>query len=286
VHEGQPEYTVTTNLFYAQVLRGIELAARSMNYQCIVSTMDELERDFSAVDEIMTKVDGLILGELRCQRLHDHIVRNRYPTTLISPSIHSQFLDIIKIDSYSGSLEAVDYLASLGHKRIAFVGGSKDSYPAQERLEGYISGLKKNGLSVSDQLIRISGWNFEMARDAVCDLLEKEEFTAILAASDHLAFAALQLLREHNRRVPDDISVIGFDDLEVSAQQSPPLTSVRVHKEHLGKLAVNMLFARLDEDRNFATFTTVPSELIHELFYTAGEVRFLFVKTVDKPYAP
>ncbi len=259
---GKPDYTVTTNLFYAQVLRGVELTARRMGYQCIVSTIDELGRDFSSLDETMTKADGLILGELRCQKLHDHIIRSRYPTTLISPSLSSPYLDTVKIDSYSGSLAAVDYLASLGHKQIAFVGGSKNSLPAQERLEGYKSGLRKNDLAVTEGLIRISGWDFDNARKAVCHLLEEEKFTAILAASDFLAFAALQVLREHNYRVPDDISVIGFDDLEVSAQQSPPLTSVRVHKEHLGKLAVNMLLARMEDNRNFGTTTTVPSELV------------------------
>ena len=259
---GKPDYTVTTNLFYAQVLRGVELTARRMGYQLIVSTIDELSRDFGSLDEIMAKADGLILGELRCQRLHDHIMRKRYPTALISPSLSSPYLDTVKIDSYSGSVAAVDYLASLGHKKIAFIGGSKNSLPAQERLEGYKAGLRKNDLEVTEGLIRISGWDFENARQAGCDLLEQEEFTAVLAASDYLAFAALQVLREHNYRVPDDISVIGFDDLEVSAQQSPPLTSVRVHKEHLGKLAVNMLLARLEDNRDFGTITNVPSELI------------------------
>lgn len=259
---GKPDYTVTTNLFYAQVLRGVELAARRMNYECIVSTIDELERDYGSLDDILNKVDGLVLGELRCQRLHDHIVRSRYPTTLISPSLHSPVLDTIKIDSYSGSLNAVDYLVSLGHKRIAFVGGSKDSHPAQERLAGYKAGLKKNGLEISERLIRISGWDFAAAREAVRDLVAREQFTAILAASDYLAFAALQVLREHNLRVPDDVSVIGFDDLEVAAHQSPPLTSVRVHKEELGKLAVTMLLTRLEDERTVGTVTVVPCKLI------------------------
>lgn len=259
---GIPDYTVTTNFFYAQVLRGIELQLRRSGYQCIVSTVDELDYDDTYLRNIIDRVDGIILGELRCEKLHSFLRQAKIPVVLISPSIDSAIFDRILIDDLAGSLDAMNYLIKLGHRKIAFLGGSTNSLPAQQRLKGYKLGLERNGIKLDEELIRITGWDFAKAREATKNLLRDYEFTAIFAASDLLAMAAIQAVRESNFRIPDDISVVGFDDLETSAQQTPQLTSVHVYKEYMGKLAVTLLLSQLEDLKSFGTTTIVPTMLV------------------------
>ncbi|NLY52655.1 MAG: substrate-binding domain-containing protein [Firmicutes bacterium] len=267
---GIPDYTVTTNYFYAQVLRGIELQTRRLGYQCLVSTIDELAFDNDHLRSIIRRVDGLILGELRCEKLHNYIRQTNIPAVLISPSLDSPVFDRILIDNFAGSVAATDYLIRRGHRRIAFLGGSTNSWPAKERFEGYKAGLERNGMKLDEELIRITGWDFAKARKATMDLLDNTHFTAIFAASDLLAMAAMQAIKEANRKIPDDISVVGFDDLETSAQHTPQLTSVHVYKEYMGKLAVTLLLSSLEERKDFGTTTIVPTRLIERK--SVGEI--------------
>ena len=244
---GKPHYTVTTNLFYAQILRGVEQQAREQGYHCIVATVDELSSDDAALESICQKVDGLIIGELHSEKFLQQVEALSIPAVLISPSLASAKIDVLEIANEEGSLQAIRHLAAIGHKKIAYLGGSSHSLPALRRLEGYRKALKEHNLPVHEDLIKICGWDFGNAGHATRELLKTCQFTAIFAASDILAMAAIQELKTAGLCIPDDLSVVGYDDLETSAQTSPALTTVTVYKEFMGRVALKTLLARMDQ---------------------------------------
>lgn len=177
--------------------------------------------------------------------LHDDWVRQlsrtTVPTVLLDNYIErNNHVGYVGTDNYEGIDLAVDHLFNLGHTRIAFLNGSKNSMVSEQRHQSFMSSMTKHSLEVDENLIEYGYYVPDCAKDHVPGFLQNGA-TAIMCASDLIASGVITEIQKFGLRVPEDISVIGFDDLPIAAQLHPPLTTIRQDRTDLGKSAFLLL---------------------------------------------
>ncbi len=173
--------------------------------------------------------------------------RARYPT--------------VATDSYQGGLAAVRHLLALGHREIAFLAGDERLISARERARGYHNGLSEAGLAFQPGLVGKGDFTEEGGYEATRALVRRRRFTALFAANDYSAFGAMTALREARLRVPEDVSVVGFDDMPPAAHATPPLTTVRQPMADMGHMAVRVLLDALG-GRPVPHYVVLPTTLV------------------------
>jgi DNA-binding LacI/PurR family transcriptional regulator len=244
----------------AETLRGVASAARAVGSRVMVEplppsgTYDRLLR--------AQHVDGLIVSG---PRIDDPsllgLVREGFPVVL-QGSLPGLDVPSIDVDNVAGARGAVEHLVSLGHRRIGFVSNAPFTYTsAQERLEGYRSALTDAGIPVDEALIAEGAFDAASGQRATESLLDRGDLTALVVASDVISLGSLSAIRETHRRVPDDISMVGFDDIPLAAYFDPPLTTVRLPAFELGQAAGRALLDRI-AGRAVPRRTLLPTELI------------------------
>jgi LacI family transcriptional regulator len=177
--------------------------------------------------------------------LHDDWVhqlsKTAVPTVLLDNYIErNNHVGYVGTDSYEGIDLAVDYLKNLGHKKIAFLNGSKNSMVSEQRNQAFVSSMAKHGLESEDALIEYGYYVPDCAKDHVPGFI-KNGATAIMCASDLIATGVILEVQKLGLRVPEDISVVGFDDLPIAAHITPSLTTIRQDRIDLGKSAFLLL---------------------------------------------
>jgi LacI family transcriptional regulator len=252
--------------FYTRVFLGAEFAARDLKYYLLLTTVasrfteDDLPRFLHE-----RNVDGVIIAGKVDLQLLERIDHFGLPVLLVDFEVKRKRYPAVLIDNRGGAHAAVTYLLSLGHREIGFVGGDMEHPSLAERLLGYRETLAEFGIKAPASLIQTS----EMSSDSACGeramarLLKERPFpTAVFAANDAMALGCMQAIRKAGLRVPDDISIVGFDDVETSILVQPRLTTVRVRKEELGRHAVEQLAGIILKGSTHVTTTHVPVELI------------------------
>lgn len=172
-------------------------------------------------------------------------------------------LPAIAADNYAGARLAVEHLVALGHRRIGFLEGASGIDCSCERLRGYREGLLNAGIAFDPGLVRAGEFRQPNGFHATSAMLEQAAPpTAIFAANDLSAFGAIEAIKEHDLRVPDDVSVIGFDDIPMASQIFPALTTVRQPLHQMGAAAVKLLAAMVAGLNPVTQRVTLPTELI------------------------
>lgn len=171
--------------------------------------------------------------------------RLNLPFLAVDPRSHPQN-DVFSIGAtnWNGALDATRHLTGLGHRKIAFVGGKEDSFPSIERFQGYLSALQMSGLKTRPEWRDGGDYTFEAGVKAGTKFFSLPPHlrpTAVFAASDWIALGVLDAARSHGLSVPEDVSVIGFDDTHIAATSSPRLTTVRQPMAEMGAVAVRTL---------------------------------------------
>ena len=244
----------------AETLRGLASAARAAGSRVMVEplapegTYDRLLRSHQADGLVVSgpRTDDASLGELAGDGFP--VVLQGHLPGLAVPSVD--------IDNVTAAADAVGHLLSLGHRRIACITSAPLTYTAaRERLQGYREALDAAGIDYEETLVEEGAFDAASGARAANALLGRTTFTAMFVASDVLALGATNALREADRRVPDDVSVVGFDDIALAAYFDPPLTTVRLPAFELGQAAGRALLDRI-ADRAVALRTLLPSELI------------------------
>lgn len=263
MHPGRPS-SVTGDVFYPAVFAGIEAEAALRDVHCIVVSLREDRPDWGRLEQLTDKVDGLICGEVREEETVRRITSGGLPVVLVSPSVDAPGVDVVEVDNVGGASMGVRHLIELGHRHIAFVGGPPGSLPSRERGLGYRRALEEAGIPLRDSLELYPGWRLEDGYHAVRELLQKpgRPPTAIFAASDLLALGAFQAAQEAGLRVGVDLSVLGFDDVQLAQESRPALTTVRVGRSEIGETAARLLFERIDGKRDYPLRVVVPTTLI------------------------
>ncbi|MBD8836778.1 LacI family DNA-binding transcriptional regulator [Paenibacillus sp. FSL K6-4396] len=259
--------TDITNPFYTTLARGAEDAAHLRGYRLLFGNSDEdyhKEKDY--VDAILsTRVDGVLFAPAGDRSLtHLKQLQERHiPFVFLDRTVPGITSDVIAGDSREGAIELIRYLVQLGHRRIALVNGSSEVSTARLREEGYIEGMREVGVDIDPELVLRTGYRDFSDEEGLDQLLSQpEKPTAIFAANNMLAIGVIRLLRKRGLRVPEDISVVCFDDLDLASAFDPFLTVAAQPAYDFGFQGVQMLIDRIEGKAPSEAQTVIlPSEL-------------------------
>ena len=234
-----------TNPFYAALVRGIQEAAFGHGRTMLLCTTEgDAEREEHYLRLLQAKqvdgalVDGLVLPADRIAGF----VEDGFPIVCLDRDIDSRSIPVVQVDNRIGGRLATKHLIELGHTRIAHVTGAGELGISDERLAGYRDALTAARIEPDFDLVEEGRFTEEGGHDAASTLIEGHpDITAIFAANDLSALGVLNALAENRRSVPDDVSVVGFDDLRLAAYTSPPLTTVRQPGVEIARLATEIL---------------------------------------------
>jgi LacI family transcriptional regulator len=207
--------------------------------------------------------DGLLLiGAFLNNTIAQVVERRSTPIVLVDAYAASDLYDAVVSDNFKGARNAVTYLVQQGHRHIGFVGSHPHAYPnIQERQRGYAQALQDS--KIPDSYFADCHLDPEEALAATADLLHQNpQVTALFSANDEVAIAAMDAVRALGRRIPDDISIIGFDDIDPSKSAQPPLTTMHVDKFGMGMLAVQLLLNRVEYPESNPVTTVIHPHLV------------------------
>ncbi len=234
------------NPFYLDILKGVEETAREAGYSVLMgNTEDEPKREAEYFDMLGdAHADGMILmtGKLPPrQRGMDGL-----PVVVALEMIDNCAFPHVQIDNVAAAREAVEHLISLGHRRIAHIAGPLPEGMSRRRRDGYKAAMHDAGLPVPADYVQRGDFSLNSGQEACRALMAlKKPPTSIFAASDAMAFGAVNELRRLGRNVPADVSVVGFDDLFLSEAFYPPLTTVSQPRREIGARAMSVLLDML-----------------------------------------
>ncbi|KAB1913189.1 LacI family DNA-binding transcriptional regulator [Micromonospora sp. AMSO31t] len=231
------------NPFFPSLVKGVQAKAREADYAVLLADTDEdpaAERDLLRV--LAKQVDGLILCSPRGRE--EDIRALAATTTLVMVNRRVGKLPSVVFDNADGMRQAVAHLQALGHRRVGWVGGPRSSWSNRDRVRALQTATAAAGME-----LLVAG-NFPPQFEggiAAADLVIASGVTSVIAYNDLMALGLLDRLRNRGMDVPRDISVIGIDDIQMSAMSSPTLTTVSLTKEQAGRAAVDLLLALLEQ---------------------------------------
>jgi LacI family transcriptional regulator, repressor for deo operon, udp, cdd, tsx, nupC, and nupG len=241
-----------SNTFFSKILRGIEETLFEAGYGMIISDLDgspEKEAHFAAFTAA-GRVDGAILlnGHLfgQSREGEGQPARIKIPLVAVCEAIPGADIPQIEIDNRAAAYGMTQHLASLGHRSIAYVSGPASNILERERFQGFKDGLETAGLPFDPALVLPGDYTIEAGVRAGQDLVERHTRpTAVFCTSDEMAIGLMRTLFSAGLRVPEDISVAGFDDIEFAAVAEPPLTTIHQPRRELGQAAASALIELL-----------------------------------------
>ncbi len=242
--------TASSNPFYSEVVRGVERSCYERGYSLILcNTEGDEDRMNRSLETLLQKrVDGLLI---MCNESHipSAALLHRYPSI---PSVMMDWSpfdggsDIIQDNSLLGGEMATQFLIARGYRRIACIAGPQDKTPARLRLEGFRKAMALAGLPVSSDYIVSGDLEFQGGFHAMTELLTRRPLPeAVFTSNDAMAVGVYHALYQAGLSVPQDIAVIGYDDIELARYMSPPLTTIHQPKDELGELAIDTLIHRM-----------------------------------------
>ena len=258
---------IFNNPFYTRVIAGVEIEVETYDYNLLFSTIKLEDLKSSEIPSIVSqnKVDGLILaGADINNEMIKAIEELKFPTVLVDNYLNSPIMDSIVSDNFNGAMQAVEYLISMGHQKIGYAGGPNSHPSFNERYKAYKLEMIENNLKINDKFIKIKDeFDQNMGKELAKSFLKEKELpTAIFAANDATAIGLLQTFNKYGVKVPDDISIIGFDNIELTAFTTPKITTISVDKEGMGQEAARKLFDRIQNPEKKSTKSVIPTELI------------------------
>ncbi|MFB0537887.1 MAG: LacI family DNA-binding transcriptional regulator [Anaerolineae bacterium] len=262
----------STNPFFAEVARGIEDTSFGQGYSVILCNSDgDMEKEQFYINVLVEKrVDGIIFVAAggSAQHLRSLLERDM-PLVIVDREIAGVEVDSVLTDNLQGGYLATKHLIELGHRRIGCIAGPSDLTPSAERVTGYKRALAEHNLVVNEHLIRKGDFQYESGCEAVREFLTMDEPpTAVFACNDLMAVGAISGVRKRGWRVPEDLAIVGFDDIALASFTNPPLTTIAQPKYEIGILAAQMLMERIKDEtmpprRHLLETTLVVRESCH-----------------------
>ena len=246
----------TRNLFFSDFLVQLQRAATLYGYNGIVSYLDENANEIDAAEKILREIKpkGMIFlggSVANFKKGFANITVPSVLTTLVSDELDFPNLSMVGVDDRAAAYTAVDYLIQQGHRKIAVLGGPVTSYPSVMRREGAQQAMQDAGI--------LFNYDFESAYHAVNSLLARRaDFTALFAMSDVIALGAIRALASAGLRVPEDVSVIGFDGITMSRYCVPVLTTVVQPSEQISLQSIELLVRQIEHGAPAQTITLQP----------------------------
>jgi LacI family transcriptional regulator len=242
-----------TNPFFTNIVRAIEDEVLKQGYNIILCDTDEKpEREQVYLRLLMgRRVDGLIVAPSSGNAdLLQLAIESGYPTVLLDRSIPGLDADVVLSDNEGGAFDAVSYLVGIGHRRIGIIAGRLEVSTGADRMAGYVRAIKAHGIPVDESLIEVAQFKREIAYEKTREMLARPEPpTALFVCNNAMTAGAMAAVKAAGKKVPKDISVVGFDDSEWAALMDPPLTVVAQPIVELGTRAAQLLMRRISGGR-------------------------------------
>lgn len=251
--------------FYSEIFETVNQELHKVEKNLLFfSGYQDVDPDMLRFRKFLKKIDGAVICEATSPEFVRFVGRSNFPIILMSPGVSSTKVDSVVIDSVGGAYSAVNYLIKLNHKRIGLINHPiQGNYSASERLKGYKLALKESGLDYDESMVEEGDWSVHSGFLAMKRLLEKKaDVTAIFATNDHMAIGAIKAIREKGLDVPKDISVVGFDDTDISLNTLVPLTTVRVHRREMGRLAAQRVIQKIEKPDLVPIRVVFPTDLV------------------------
>lgn len=239
--------SIVNNVF-PQMIAGIDLIASQYGYKVLLgNTYQDPEKAYSYIEELKQKqVDGMILLTTRLDKDVITDIAERYPVVLTSDFIEGLNVPTVAIDNISSSREAVEHLLQLGHSRIGMITGPLNSLLSRDRLKGYRQALLANEIGIEGVLIQEGDHTYESGYNQMNKFLALEDPpTAIFAANDSMAMGAIKAVKDQNMKVPEDVAVVGFDNIQFSKIFEPALTTIAQPLMEMGKRSMELLLKQI-----------------------------------------
>jgi LacI family transcriptional regulator len=246
-----------TNPLFPPILRGIEDRLDDAGYTpLIVNTDNDAQREHTHLEAMLARqVDGVISATARLDReLLADVTAAGKPLVLVNRSLEDGSVPSVAVDDREGIRLAVEHIAGLGHRRIGHVSGPQNTSTGHRRYLGFVEAMNAAGLEVGDDQVGFSNWFTEAEGARVCaELLDAtDDLTAIVAANDLLAIGCYDTIEERGLRCPDDISIVGFNDMPFVDRLRPPLSTVRIPHREIGNVAAELMLERLADESQSA----------------------------------
>lgn len=243
---GNPEPNLVTNPYYSAVLDGIIRAATALKQNVTLYTGLEWQGEAESLPAFLDRrVDGLLLMHPN-EEMVEALANTQMQCVLINRTTGNARVTSVDIDNRAAAAEAVAHLLHLGHRRIGVVGGHSHSIDQSARVEGYRAALDAAGIAFDAALVRNGYFHPDWGREGMRQMLSlSEKPTAIFCGNDLIAAGVYQTAEENGLRIPDDLSVVGFDDTMPSTHLRPPLTTVHQPLGEIGSTATRLLVEKI-----------------------------------------
>ncbi len=242
----------TRNMFFAELLVKLQAYTEEYGYNGVISYLDENATDFESIERIVRelKPKGIIFLGGNVDNFAEIFAGVGIPSvlaTVTTDQLTFENLSMVGVDDGKASALAISYLMQKGHTQIAIMGGPSTSDTSKTRLLGATTEMAQHGIAFDDDLYSLSNYDFESAYHAMNAMLAKRKhFTALFAMSDAIAIGAMRALVSAGYRVPEDVSVIGFDGMLLSQYSIPVLTTVQQPADKICKKSVSLLVEQIE----------------------------------------
>ncbi len=250
------------DLFILEVLGAISDTLSTLHYDLLVANIDPHDPDWPYQYLDTGRVDGFILLTSAHKQFHvETLVKMNAPFIVWGMPLRDYTYCSVNGDNFAGGRLAAGHLLRQGRRRIAFVGGPADEVETQQRHDGYVAALKEHELAVDPALVRYGEWTHDSGAEQMRQLLAaRPELDAVFANSDLMAAGAIGVLNEQGRRVPQDVAVVGYDDLSIARFNSPSLTTISQNIPLVGELLAKNLIQNIET--GMVTNVTIPAKLV------------------------
>jgi LacI family transcriptional regulator len=251
--------------FCIQVMKGVNDAIVALGYDLIAYTSGSIKRDSKAGREqhYVSLLNGSITDGVIIVTPAATSFSTAAPVVAVDPNNECPDCPAVIATNHAGALAAMEYLIGLGHRRIGFISGRLDLQSAQQRLQGYEDALRRASIALDPDLIAVGDFTTATGRECARQLLSlPRPPTAIFAANDQSAIGAFEAAREAGRRIPEDLSVVGFDNIPEASYVNPALTTVDQLIERMGYIATEILVGLIQGNTPDGNLYTIPTQLV------------------------
>ncbi|PJF41334.1 MAG: LacI family transcriptional regulator [Chloroflexi bacterium] len=261
----QPRDQFLSDAFIPNVIYGINELATEHGFNMLIDWVEDVAQPGTYEKlTLARKIDGIILALPRSDDEEiTKLIDDGFPVVLLGNTLDTPGY-AVGSDDYEAACKATEHLINLGHKRIGCITNGAPAYlVASERLRGYCEVLEAKGIIVDEQLISYGAFTPESGYQAMQSLLTlNDRPTAVFVASDAVAFGAMTAIHEHGLRIPQDVAVVGIDDIAMARYATPPLTTIRLSAPEQGRQAMAMLVALMEGNKPPESKRLIKTELI------------------------
>jgi len=255
-----------TNPFFPELVRTFEALATQHQYDLILTSTDyQTPRMTGCLRRMLErKVDGVaIMTSEMDVGLIKELSRRGVPLVFMDVGQVGPRMSHVLIDYANGIRQAVDHIVALGHKRVGFITGPLDLHSARTRRQAFLDGMRAHGIRPDPKIVREGTHTAEGGQQTMAAILRQQKRpTAVVCSNDWTAIGALHAIDAAGLRVPEDVSLVGFDDIPLASYTSPPLTSVRMSAGDVGSTAFDALFRLIGGERLEGDVYQVPTRLV------------------------